>query len=133
MEIKKDALLRVVKATRMSMRMAECMKGLLADENAWTTADMIAGFLKDALFCIAGEELTVGENFLENSMTMRLLTGDMDDESVTDWFIMMDNIRNRHLKPQGEELPKPQTMSKEDMRSLYQKNGGYMTPEGDWK
>ena len=33
MEIKKDALLRVVKATRMSMRMAECMRCLLTDEN----------------------------------------------------------------------------------------------------
>ena len=133
MEISREALLLVIKATRTAMRMAEDMQRMVLGKGE-TTADQIAGYLEDALLIISGEQQPDGKMMdLDNSETERLLTSDLlDDDSVAGWFFMMNSIRKKHLAPK-EELPKPQTMSKEDMRSLYQKNGGYMTPEGDWK
>lgn len=31
------------------------------------------------------------------------------------------------------EQPKPHTFSREEMRKMVKENGGYITPEGDWK
>ena len=133
MEISREALLLVIKATRTAMRMAEDMQRMVLGKGE-TTADQIAGYLEDALLIISGEQQRDGKMMdLDNSETERLLTSDLlDDDSVAGWFFMMNSIREKHLATK-EELPKPQTMSKEDMRDLYQKNGGYMTPEGDWK
>lgn len=133
MEISREALLLVIKATRAAMRMAEDMQRMVLGKGE-TTADQIAGYLEDALLIISGEQQPDGKMMdLDNSETERLLTSDLlDDDSVAGWFFMMNSIREKHLAPK-EGLPKPQTMSKEDMRDLYQKNGGYMTPEGDWK
>lgn len=132
MEISRDALMRVVKAARMATKQAEVMQMLMMEKKVWTTADEIASFLQDAIFILSGEELATGQPF-DSSNTMRLLTGDMDDDGVTDWLLMMDNIRRKHL-PQGEvKQPAPQTMSKVEMKDLYRKFGGYQSPEGEWK
>ena len=133
MEISRGALLLVIKAARTAMRMAEDMRRVILGKGE-TVADQIAGYLEDALLIISGEQQQVGKTLNpDSSETKRLLTSDLlDDSSVVGWFCMMNSIREKHLAPK-EELPKPQRMSKEDMRDLYQKNGGYMTPEGDWK
>lgn len=132
MDIQKGALLRVVKATRASIRLAENMNKLMVDKS-WSWADEIAGQLTDALFEISGEKLESGQDFYKDSATMMVLTGDMSDEGVTDWFIMKDKIRNRLDGKAEVQMPKPNTMSPEKMKELYQQNGGYCSPEGDWK
>lgn len=132
MEISKDALLRVVKATRSSMKQAEIMQQLIPEKNVWTWSDHIAGFLQDALFDMSGEKLSTGQDF-ENSNTMRLLTGDMSDEAVADWLIMMDKIRRNHLPHEEVQQPKPQIMDPKLVKDMYDKNGGYTSPEGEWK
>ena len=133
MDIQKDALLRVVKATRASIRLAKTMQNLLVDTNSWTWADEISGQLCDALFELSGEKLESGQDFLKDSMTMKILKGDMDDESVTEWILLKDRIRQRldgnfNYVPQ----PKPNIFSAEEMNELFRKNGGYSTPEGSW-
>lgn len=130
MELSRDALLRVVKATRMTMKMAEDMQKLLLDKNSRTFADEIAGFLKDALFITIGETET--KNF-DDSMTMRLLTSDMSDGAVADYIIMMHKLR-KHIEPEEVQQPKPQIASKESMQRMYVQSGGYQyTPEGEFR
>lgn len=130
MEITRDALLRVVKATRMAMRLAENTQKLFVDKGTWTMADEIAGQLADALFRMNCDS---AERPFADSMTMRLLKGDLNDEAVTDWFLMMVRIDQRRHKQEEPVIPQPQTMSKEEVRAMHEANGGYMTPEGDWK
>ena len=133
MDIQRDALLCVVKAARASIRLAKNMNKLMVDGKCWSWADEIAGQLADALFEISGEKLESGQDFFKDSATMMVLTGDMSDEGVTDWFIMKDRIRNRLDGKAEVHMPKPNVMSPEKVKELYQKNGGYCSPEGDWK
>lgn len=131
MEITKDALLRVVKAARLSMKLAKDTQQMLFEKGSWTVSDEIAGQLASALFVVSCEKLDAGKDFNEDSMTMRLLKGELDDETVTDWFIMMEKIDKRL---HSNEQPTPQIRSKEETADLYKKNGGYRcTPEGEWK
>ena len=132
MEISRDALLRVVKAARMAIKAAETMQSLMVEKGGWTWADEIAGQLLDSLFKMSGEQLAVGKDFNKDSMTMRLLTGDMTDGAVADWFIMMSKIRNK-ITEETVNQPKPQIVSKEDEQRMYVQSGGYKyTPEGEW-
>lgn len=130
MEIERDALLRIVKATRMAMRLAENIQKLFVDQAPWSVADEIAGQLADALFMMNCDS---AERPFADSMTMRLLKGDLNDEAVTDWFLMMVRIDQRRHQHEESAMPEPQTMSKEEVRAMHETNGGYMTPEGDWK
>lgn len=135
MEITRDALLRVVKATRLSMRLAQDISKLFMDKAPWSVADEIYGRLEEALFMISGEKLGSGKS-IDDSMAKRLLTGDLDDGTVADWFIMMDKIdkRIRGITPVDVKIPEPQIMNPEKTKKLYEKNGGYRaTPEGEWK
>ena len=136
MEIERGTLTQIVAAARMSMKLAEAIEMLLVDKNAMSIADEISATLQDALFEISKETLDAKKNFATDSMTMRLLNGDMSNGAVADFFFMMDKIRRNHLAPQEEEVkqPAPQTMSKEEFRRMYVQNGGYShsTPEGEF-
>lgn len=133
MEISRDALLRVVKAARAAIRLAETMNKLMVDGKAWTWADEIAGQLADALFEISGEKLESGQDFFKDSATMMVLTGDMSDEGVTDWFIMKDRIRNRLDGKVEVQMPKPNICTTAEIFKMFNENGGYQSPEGEWK
>jgi len=129
MEIERDALLQVVKATRMALRLAESTQKLFLDKAPWSVADEISGQLADALFKVSHDK---ADRPFGDSTTMRLLKGDLSDEAVTDWFYMMYRIDKRLNQQEEPVLPKPQTMNKEDVRTMYNANGGYMSPEGEW-
>lgn len=132
MKIGRDALVRVIRAARKSMKMANTMQALMAEKNTETVADVIFGDLADALFEISGETL-VNKTF-DESTVMRMLNGDMDDGAVADGMIMISKIEER-LRGNKEEVvqPKPCTFSHEEMLDDYKLNGGYMTPEGEWE
>lgn len=142
MEITRDALLRVVKSARLAMKTAETIQDLMMEKGRWTMADEIAGLLSDALFRMSGEELAAGKDFNKDSMTMRLLKGDMSDGAVADWFMMMSRIRDRisgelvaDKMVVGESVtqPKPHTTTTGETYELYLRNGGYhYTPEGEF-
>ena len=122
MEISKDALLRVVKATRQSMRFAEIIGSMLIDHSGWTLPDEAAGNLKDALFDMLGESLAPGQQF-KDSTTERLLTGDMSDEAVADFIIMKNRLSDRIG---AVEQPKPNTLPAEEIGRMQVQNGGYV-------
>ena len=131
MELTRDALLRIVKATRRAMKFAAAMQELL-DEKVPTIADRIAGDLQDALFDII-QDTNPGD--FKDSTTVRLLEGPIDDEGVTDTFIMFGKVNERlnRIEQEAVAQPKPQVSSEDDFLKMYKQNGGYMTPEGDWK
>lgn len=128
MTIERNALLSVVKAARMALRLAEDTQKLFVDKAPWSVADEIAGQLADALFKFSHDK---AERF-SDSTTMRLLKGDLNDGAVTDWFLMMYRIDERRNKQEEPEQPAPNVISKEELQDLYKNNGGYVSPEGDW-
>ena len=132
MEITRDELLRVVKATRMAMRLAEATQKLFVDKGSWSIADEIAGQLKEALFRMSNDR---NNGDFNDTMTMRLLTGDLNDEAVADWFLLMHRLDERRHRIEQEEAkqPKPQTMTSDEVRKMYDRCGGYISPEGEWK
>lgn len=125
MEISRDALLRIVKATRQSMRFAEIIGSMLIDHHGWTLPDETAGNLKDALFDMLGESLAPGQQF-KDSTTERLLTGDMSDEAVADFIIMKNRLSDRIGTV---EQPKPNTIDNPTFVLFHAMNGGYMCGE----
>lgn len=127
MEISRDTVLWVVKAARMSVKLAEDFRPLLADPVSTTVPDMIADFLKDALSNMAGERLTMYQDFDEDSMIPKLLRSDKHDGDIADIIIAMDK-GNSH-----PEMPKPNLVSRDEFFKLLNKYGGYKaTPEGEW-
>lgn len=127
MELMKDALLQVVKATRMTIAIADSMKGILTTKSGWTLADEAEGLLSDVLFKLCGETLRPWEDFENDSATMKLLRSNKTDEEVTNAFLLLYRA-NSHC-PQ----PKPNTIDWNMFKDLYKTNGGYMPPEGDLK
>ena len=127
MELTKDALLQVVKATRMIMAVAESLKGILTTKSGWTLADEADGLLSDVLFKLCGETLRPWEDFESDSATMKLLRSNKTDEEVTNAFLLLHRA-NSHC-----HQPKPNTMDWNMFKDLYKTNGGYISPEGDLK
>ena len=113
----RDVILRIVKATRMAIWLAEDMQKLLLESNRQTWADEIAGQLADALFLISGEKLSPKQDFMKDSKTMRLLKSIRSDSVVADEFFQMAN------------QPAPNTIETEAFNALYERNGGYRKPD----
>lgn len=129
MEIQKDALLRVVKSARLSLKLAEDLnKSIVLYGKTQTVPDAIAGYLCDTLYDLCGEQLGPGMDFLRDSVTMKLLTGSKSDGEVADAFL---RIAEEHRVKQ----PAPHTQSREEFRAMCRKCGGYMyeTAEGEWE
>lgn len=124
MEIGREAVKPIVKATRMAMKLADDLHPILMEKHGQTWADEIWGQLADALFIMSNEKLTPGQNFNESN-TMRMLKSDNSDGAVTDWFIMMDKIRKRVSEPEPEiKQPAPQIMEANEVDKLRKQNGG---------
>lgn len=134
MEITRDALLRVIKAARTAMKMAEVVQKFAVCSGRWTLADEISGNLTDALFLMNREELTAKQDFERDSVIMEILRGDMSDGAIADYLI----IKNRIYDKYGKDLetvsqPAPNLISKEELEKLHMQCGGYSpkTPEGE--
>ena len=143
MEISKDALLRVVKAARTSLRVSETMRELLTGKHE-TYVDHISDALVDALFEISGEKDTTDRCVLD-SATMNLLKGDYTDETVMHLIIGMHERRKNQglLNADGQTetvgrheaayfvQPVPKFPNRQEMRKQAEAGCGYMAPEGE--
>ncbi len=120
--IDKDILLNLIKATRMSLRLAKDTRTLLLDQKGcWTVSDQISGFLTDALYAISGERITPEQDFWKHSKTMKLLLDDTSDEEATERLMALWD--EWHPKQ-----PAPVLMTREQREALYSE-----TPEGEWR
>ena len=125
MEITRDALLRVVKAARAAIRLAEDMNKLLISQGSYSWADFIEGELADALCNFGGEKLEPNQDFIRDSQTMALLTDpELSDEEVTVAFIGM--YRANH-----PEQPKPHFINRDEMQKQADSGCGYMPLKGN--
>lgn len=116
----KDAVLRVVKATRKSLWFAQHMKAIMSEDRADTIPENIALELVEALFSYSGEYLAPDQDLMKHSKTWALLVGDMSDGEVADEFMRMAEKN----KP---KMQAPILMTKEELEALYG------IPEGEWR
>lgn len=122
MEINRDGMIRIVKSARMASKLAEAVS-ILIGRRTDNLADNIFGYLADVIFDMLNEKGKV--NDFKDSMTMRLLTGDMSDEAVADFILIKARIERRVRENEGMEIPAPQIMPKESVDEMYRQNGGY--------
>ena len=113
---KRDAITRVVSATRRSHNLAGLIAKLTSgpSENA---ADHIFGELADALFIFSGEPVT--DDFRFSKTYNLLINSCKSNADVADELIKMADER----KP---KQPAPILMTQEEHDALYG------TPEGEW-
>lgn len=134
MEISKDALMRVIKATRLSMKLAEDTQKLFAEKGSESVADIIAGELADSIYLISNEHLAQTGNF-SDSQTMQILKSDIDEKTAAELFEIRNRVYGSVFKRKEEpEQPKPHTFERTDFKKMYEQFGGYSheTPEGEW-
>lgn len=122
MEIDRDGMIRIVKAARTADKLAEAISKLIGSRTD-NLADRIFGNLADVIFDMLHEKGKVKD--FGDSMTMRLLTGDMSDEAVADFILMKARIERRVRESESTEIPAPQIMPTESVEEMYRQNGGY--------
>ena len=115
----KDALLRLVHAGLETKKMQEAYLTVGLDDNKLFD---VYGSILDAIYNIVGEHTeTFEESVTYISMTAPILTEERR------WKMLVAEYAKRN-----PEQPQPYTFERKDMKELHEKNGGYMTPEGDW-
>ena len=115
----KDALLRLVKAGRRIKKLQETYLEVgLKDGPLFESY----GDICDAIYHIIGEHTDEYVDSVTNLvMTMPMFTDERRAE------MLMAEYRKNH-----QEQPSPNLMSRKAMLELFDENGGYITPEGDW-
>ena len=120
----KDAISRMVAA---AVRLKETMKNYVDNGVDDNPLFEIWGDILDGIYTLLEEHT---ETF-EESVTYTVMTAPyLNNERRTE--MLWAEYKNRHQE-QFIVQPKPVTMNPSDMKALYSKNGGYMTPEGDWQ
>lgn len=119
MEISRDALLRVVKATRASLRLTEDVRKALNLGKSRSVLDDISGALTDALFILCRERLRSDQNFLKDSEVYALLTCAYSDVDVTESLI------NYYWTPERPVQPKPHFIDQKKMEEQAKAGCGY--------
>lgn len=115
----RDALLRLVNAGLATKDMQEAYLKVRLDDNKLFD---IYGSILDAIYKLIGEHTeTFEESVTFLTMTAPMLTHERRAE------MLYSEYKKNH------SMPKPDTMSSDGMKELYERNGGYMTPEGDWE
>lgn len=128
MEIKRDALMRVIRAEREASALAELLRKMTRGGNSETKADTISDLLQVALSSMCGETFTGPDaDFNDDSEVVKILTSALDNEAAA------AEIEKIWMRNCGQ--PKPHTMDREAFKKSVMQNGGYMykKPEGDWK
>lgn len=115
----KDVLSRLVKAGRKIKRMQEAYVDVGLNDTMLHDA---YGEICDAVYHLIGEET---EKFTESVTYIAMETPLLTEERRTE--MLYAQYRRTHT-----DQPKPSFISASEMKELYEKNGGYMTPEGDW-
>lgn len=129
MNISRDALLKIVRATRAAQKLADNIRHLTGNSPVDNMADSIDGQLADALNMMNGEKLGVADDFRDSRTYTCLYRSAMTDEEVADEFIRM-------AKENEPKMPKPNLISRVQFLDMVRRFGGYpdlnSTPEGEW-
>ena len=119
MEIRRDALMRVIQAEREARALAELIRKMTPGEDSETNADIISDRLHVALSRMCGETfIGIDADFHDDSEVVKILESAMDNEAAA---VEMEKIWMRNC---GQ--PKPHTMDREAFKKSVMQNGGYM-------
>lgn len=119
MENIRDALLRLVRAGMAAKRMQEAfLNGGLNDNPLF----QIYGDIADAIYCLIGEHT---DTFEESTTHLALTVPALDDEHRV--RVLMAEYKRNH-----PDQPAPHFIRRDEMKDSVRKNGGYISPEGDW-
>lgn len=120
----RDALLRMVKATRFLKKMSKAYAVIGWDENPHHE---MYGDMMDAIYYLIGEHV----NEFDKSVTWLAINAPyLTDERRTELLMSeyLKNNPNAHI-----EQPRPSFISPKELRKMMEDSGGYMAPEGDWQ
>lgn len=119
----KDAFLRMVRTALFLKKMAEAYSVIGLNDNPHHEA---YGDLAEAIYSLVGEHV---DEFNLSATYVALTTPYLTDERRMEllWAEYVRNHPDMHV-----DQPKPLTISREEIRDMVNRNGGYMTPEGDW-
>ena len=123
MEEIRDALLRMVRTALFLKKMAGAYTTIGLDDNPHLQA---YGDMCDAIYYLVREHT---EEFTESVTHLVLNAPFLSDERRAEILMSAFRKNSRDIEP---KQPKPNTASREEIEKLYKKNGGYMSPEGDW-
>lgn len=119
----KDALLRMVSAGKKIKRMQEAYLKAGLDDNVLFDA---YGDICNAIYNLIGETT---EEYKGSTTDIVMNTSPFVTVERMVEMLMAEYRRNH---PENAVQPKPDIMDSDGMKELYERNGGYMTPEGDW-
>ena len=114
----KDALLRMVRIARDMKELSDAFRKMGFNDGPMFDA---YGNAMDAIYSLVGESVSE----FESSLTYMCIVRDgLPEEACAEM------LYDKFLQHNGQ--PKPVTTERDEMRDMFKKNGGYMTPEGDW-
>lgn len=120
----KDALLRMVNSAIATKKMADAYLTVGLDDN---TLHKIYGDICDAIYYLVGERM---EDFSKSVTCLAVTAPFLTDERRAE-LLWSEYVRNHPVV--HVDQPKPHTITREECEKMFRKNGGYMSPEGDWQ
>ena len=115
----RDALLRMVRAGMKTKAMQEKYLEIGMDDQPWFD---IWGDILDGIYFLIGEHTQT----FEESTTYIVMDAPILSEERRVKMLYYEYEKNHPVQP------KPHTYEVEELADMYRRNGGYMTPEGDW-
>ena len=120
----KDAISRIVAA---AMRLRATMKNYVDNGVDDNPLFEIWGDILDSIYALLEEHT---ETF-EESVTYTVMTAPCLNNERRTKMLWAEYVKRHPEQPVVQ--PPPITISPEGMKEMMKRNGGYMTPEGDWK
>lgn len=125
MEISRDAILRIVRSARMTMKISDGMKALCGVDDI-NAADEVVNELAEVIYEIVdGKQLKFNQDFMSTDVLQLLFNMNKAvDETVDD---MMKLYEQNH-----PEMPKPNLVSRDKLNEMLGNCGYRPTAEGEW-
>ena len=123
MNLNRDALMRMVEATRNAMTLSVNIRRMAGTDDC-NSADIIVGELMDALHSVTGGTALGPDDDFTQMDVYRTITNEMlTNEMVADLFMDMA----------VPKMPKPNLVSRDRLNEMLDNCGYRPTPEGEWK
>lgn len=125
MEIKKDALMRMIKATRMALEISENIQKLCGNESI-NAADYLSNELIEALYDIVdGRRMNVNDQFTDKEAVKLVMDTELSESDATDALLKLYDQNH-------PAMPKPNLVNRDKLNEMLDNCGYRPTAEGEW-
>ncbi len=125
MEIGKDAIMRMVRATRMAVEMSENIQKLCGNDNV-NTADYLSNELIEALYDIVdGRRMNVNDQFMDKEAVKLVMDTELSESDAADGLLKL----YEQIHP---AMPKPNLVSRDKLNEMLGNCGYRPTAEREW-